>query len=79
VSPGWIGRPLADLESQARVRIAFVTRFGEGLVPDAGTLYQQGDILHAVMDVAGQDEAERILAAGPGRNAGPEDQDGGRS
>ncbi|MGD6980467.1 MULTISPECIES: potassium channel family protein [Citricoccus] len=82
VSPDWIGRPLTELESRARVRIAFVTRFGEGIVPGPETLYQQGDILHAVMDVAGQDEAERVLAAGPGLEAGPDvqdDPDGDRS
>jgi len=65
VSPEWIGRPLSALEAAAGVRIAFVTRFGEGVVPDAGTLYQQGDVVHAVMAVGEQDEAERVLARGP--------------
>lgn len=67
LSPDWIGHPLAELEARAHVRIGFLTRFGEGMVPEAGTLYQQGDILHAVMSVAHQDESERVLARGPGR------------
>lgn len=65
VAPGWIGRPVTELEAEAGVRVAFLTRMGEGTVPSADTLYQQGDIVHAVLAVAGQDEAERILATDP--------------
>ncbi|MFC7402211.1 potassium channel family protein [Citricoccus sp. GCM10030269] len=65
VAPDWIGHPLSEMESEAGIRTAFVTRLGEGMVPTQDTLYQQGDILHAVMAVAAQDEAERILARGP--------------
>lgn len=65
IAPGWIGRPLAEMEAEAGVRVAFLTRMGEGTVPRADTLYQQGDIVHAVLAVAGQDESERILATDP--------------
>ncbi|GAA4765190.1 potassium channel family protein [Citricoccus nitrophenolicus] len=70
VAPGWIGHPLSELEAEAGVRVAFLTRMGEGIVPHADTLYQQGDIVHAVLTVTGQDEAERILAAAPPSGTG---------
>ncbi|WP_313817456.1 TrkA family potassium uptake protein [Citricoccus sp.] len=81
VSPAWIGRPLAELEAEAGLRVAFVTRMGEGIVPTRGTLYQQGDIVHAVMSVSGQSEAERALTAGPQTGAGlleDRPEDGGK-
>ncbi len=77
VAPGWIGRPLGELESAAGVRVAFLTRLGEGIVPGADTLYQQGDIVHAVVEVTGQDEAERVLAGGPDGGTGHGDGERG--
>lgn len=46
---GWIGTPLADIEKAGDVRIAFVTRFGEGTLPSADMVYQDGDVVHAMM------------------------------
>jgi trk system potassium uptake protein TrkA len=45
--PGWVGRPLAQLERAGQVRAAFVIRFGEALLPDATTVVQDGDIVYA--------------------------------
>ena len=45
---GWIGRRLRDLEQVADVRVAFVTRFGEGMLPPADAVIQDGDMLHVV-------------------------------
>lgn len=65
VSAGWIGRPLTELEAAAGIRVAFVTRMGEGIVPRPETLYQQGDLVHAVLAVSGQEQAERLLGTDP--------------
>ncbi len=43
----WIGRPLAELEQATGAHIAFVIRFGTGLLPDAQTVIQDGDIVYA--------------------------------
>jgi trk system potassium uptake protein TrkA len=47
--PTWIGESLAELELLAGLRVAFVTRLGSAMVPDARTVLQDGDIVHAVM------------------------------
>lgn len=50
VSPdeGWVGRPVADLETAAGGRVAVLTRFGVGQVPRPDTLIQAGDTLHVM-------------------------------
>jgi trk system potassium uptake protein TrkA len=47
--PHWVGRPLADLERAAQVRIAFVVRFGEALLPTDTTVVQDGDVVYAAV------------------------------
>lgn len=61
----WAGRPLADIELAAGVRIAYITRFGEGMLPAPGTSYQQGDTVHAMMHTQDATEVARILGAEP--------------
>jgi trk system potassium uptake protein TrkA len=45
VTEGWIGRRLADLEAATGARAAWLIRFGEALLPNAGTVLQDGDQL----------------------------------
>lgn len=45
----WIGRPLAELEQATGVRVAFVVRFGEALLPDPLTVLQDGDTVYAAV------------------------------
>jgi trk system potassium uptake protein TrkA len=47
--PHWVGRPLVELERAAQVRVAFVVRFGEALLPTATTVVQDGDIVYAAV------------------------------
>lgn len=61
----WSGFHLDAIEEAARVRIAFVTRFGEGILPGASTSYQKGDILHAMMHIDAVDDVARVLAQPP--------------
>ncbi|WP_104179454.1 TrkA family potassium uptake protein [Arthrobacter sp. B0490] len=65
LSDAWLGRSLRSVEAASGVRIAYLTRFGEGILPTAETSYQQGDILHAMMKTTATDEITRILAAAP--------------
>ncbi|RJT95929.1 potassium transporter TrkA [Arthrobacter frigidicola] len=69
LNDAWLGRPLKDIEAAGGVRIAYLTRFGEGMLPTDQTSYQQGDIVHAMMKTTATDEIGRILASPPKENA----------
>jgi trk system potassium uptake protein len=49
VHSGWVGRLAFDIEKATGTRIAFLTRLGEGLLPRADTVIQEGDLVHVVM------------------------------
>jgi trk system potassium uptake protein TrkA len=42
----WIGQRLTTLEEQTGARVAYVTRLGEGVLPRADMVVQQGDLVH---------------------------------
>jgi trk system potassium uptake protein TrkA len=42
----WIGQRLTTLEEQTGARVAYVTRLGEGVLPRADMVIQQGDLVH---------------------------------
>src|SRR6478752_4491491 len=45
----WLGRSLTQLEDRLRIRIAFLVRFGAGLLPERQTVVQEGDLLYAAV------------------------------
>ncbi|RZS82961.1 trk system potassium uptake protein TrkA [Motilibacter rhizosphaerae] len=61
----WIGAPLVRLEEASGARIAFLTRFGEGLLPTPETVLQDGDLVHALVRGADRANVEAVFAAGP--------------
>jgi trk system potassium uptake protein TrkA len=65
---GWIGHEITALETQAGVRVAYLTRLGAGLIARADTVIQEGDFLSIFMR---EDEAEEAHAT---LDAGPEDE-----
>lgn len=65
MAPSWAGQPATRLESAAGVRIAFLTRLGEGVLPHAETVLQEGDLVHVMMRDEDASRAEQVLAAGP--------------
>ncbi|MGA7207236.1 MAG: TrkA family potassium uptake protein [Specibacter sp.] len=65
LNEGWIGRHLDDIEKAAPIRVAYLTRFGEGMLPGPDTSYQQGDTVHAMVQGSDTAEVTRILAAAP--------------
>jgi trk system potassium uptake protein TrkA len=68
-APGsWIGRRLTELESTG-LRVAFVTRMGEGMMPGTEDVLQDGDVLHLVMADADADSINAAIAAGPEEHA----------
>jgi trk system potassium uptake protein TrkA len=51
---GWVGQPVSRLETETGARVAFLTRFGAGMLPTPHTVFQSGDLVHALVtdDVA---------------------------
>jgi len=67
IDPAWIGHPVASIEKAADVRVAYLTRFGEGMLPTSGTPYQDGDTVHAMMRLDRSVEVSQILAKAPAK------------
>jgi trk/ktr system potassium uptake protein len=65
VGEGWVGHRVSELEAAAAVRIAFLTRLGDGFLPDKDTVIQEGDLVHAVHHDTDGEQVARVFAAGP--------------
>jgi trk system potassium uptake protein TrkA len=64
-SRGWIGQRISRLERESGVRVALLTRLGEGMLPHAETVLQEGDLLHVTLTTDRIDEVVAVLAAAP--------------
>lgn len=65
VGRAWIGHRVSDVEEAAGARVGVLTRLGQGQLPTAKSVVQEGDLFHFVLDRKHMDEVERILTAGP--------------
>ncbi|HEX4699515.1 MAG TPA: TrkA family potassium uptake protein [Actinomycetes bacterium] len=65
VDTAWIGERIATLEAASGARVAFLTRFGEGVIPGEDTVLQDGDLVHVIMREADADAAEETLRVRP--------------
>lgn len=61
----WVGRRARDLEEASGARIAFLTRYGESILPGPDTVVQDGDLVFALLPVDMRDRVERIFERGP--------------
>jgi trk system potassium uptake protein TrkA len=61
----WYGRPILLIDELTPARVAFITRLGEGLIPDAHTVLQQGDLIHVMVSDTDVARTEEILASSP--------------
>jgi trk system potassium uptake protein len=65
--PGWVGRSVGQIQTATEgVRVAFLTRYGEALLPTRSTALQDGDQMHVLADRAEIARIEAALAAAPG-------------
>jgi trk system potassium uptake protein TrkA len=64
-NPSWIGTRVAELESAAATRLAFINRMGESLLPKADTVVQEGDILHVMAAENDMDRINKALSSAP--------------
>ncbi|MCS3491474.1 MULTISPECIES: TrkA family potassium uptake protein [Micrococcaceae] len=65
----WYGRLVKELEAAAGVRVAYLTRFGEGTIPESRTRLQGGDLVHVMMRLDESKDIEKILASPPAAQA----------
>jgi len=65
VHTSWIGRPLSQIEDVAGARVAYLTRLGEGVVPEKDMVYQDGDLVHLVTAAASLATVEHKLDQPP--------------
>jgi trk system potassium uptake protein TrkA len=61
----WVGSPIERIERAADVRVAFLTRNGEGMLPGAATVLQEGDLVHVAVAVDRLEAVERTLGQPP--------------
>ena len=66
---GWIGHRITEVEKAADIRVAYLTRFGEGILPEPGMSYQDGDTVHAMLQVDRSPQVAHILAKAPAKES----------
>jgi trk system potassium uptake protein TrkA len=61
----WIGHRTIQFQEDARCRIAWIDRLGEGVLPTRDSVIQEGDLLHIVMREENAQHAYQVFANGP--------------
>ena len=64
VGPVWLGRRASDLEVASGARIGYLTRYGDAVLPQADTVLQEGDLVHAIFTPAQREHVERVFEEG---------------
>ncbi|MBY8878730.1 potassium channel family protein [Actinacidiphila acidipaludis] len=64
-SPAWIGHKVSRLQEETGVRVAFLTRLGESMLPTSQTVLQEGDLVHVMMRTDAVAEVEAAFTKGP--------------
>jgi trk system potassium uptake protein TrkA len=49
IDRSWFGSPVTRIENITPARVAFITRLGEGIIPDEHTVLQDGDLVHVMV------------------------------
>jgi trk system potassium uptake protein TrkA len=65
VDAGWVGRKISAMEASTRARIPFLMRFGSGIVPSDGTVFQDGDLVYAAVTNEQVPDVEDVLGKAP--------------
>lgn len=67
VDTGWVGERITTIEAAAGVRVAFISRLGQGMLPGPDTVFQDGDLLHVAALREDLGTVERVLDSPPTR------------
>jgi trk system potassium uptake protein TrkA len=65
VTAAWVGHRVSTFQERAGVRVAFLTRMGEPMLPTAATVLQEGDLVHLMMYSDRVAEVEAACLLGP--------------
>ena len=65
VAPEWIGEKVSRLEDASGARVALLTRFGDGILPQRGMVIQDGDLVHVTMRWEDREHVERVFTSAP--------------
>lgn len=65
VGTTWLGKRATALEAASGARLAFITRYGQAVLPGPDTVLQEGDLVHALLHNDARDRVERIFEHGP--------------
>lgn len=69
-SSTWVGHKISRLQEETGVRVGFLTRLGEAVLPTSQTVLQEGDLVHVMMRTDEVDKVEAAFAKGPDEEAG---------
>ncbi|CCB77339.1 Trk system potassium uptake protein trkA [Streptantibioticus cattleyicolor NRRL 8057 = DSM 46488] len=61
----WVGERVSKLQEETGARVAFITRLGEAVLPEAATVLQEGDLVHVIMRTDEVEKVEAAFAEGP--------------
>ncbi|MCX6419615.1 MAG: TrkA family potassium uptake protein [Actinobacteria bacterium] len=61
----WFGNPISLIESVTPSRVAFLTRLGEGMIPNDHTVLQEGDLVHVMVAEKDVSTTEVALSKSP--------------
>ena len=61
----WFGQPVSLIEKNTSARVAFITRLGEGLIPNEHTVLQEGDLVHVMVEDTNLTATEKTLLLSP--------------
>ena len=64
----WFGNPAHLIDSSTPARIAFITRLGEGMIPNQHTVLQEGDLVHVMVSEKDLELTNKILNQSPEAN-----------
>ncbi|MEY3345587.1 MAG: hypothetical protein RLZZ581_381 [Actinomycetota bacterium] len=62
----WFGKPASLIEQHTSCRVAFITRLGEGIIPNEHTVLQEGDVIHVMVEDSNLAATEKSLSQAPG-------------
>ncbi len=64
-APAWVGQRITRLEAASGARVALLTRLGEGMLPHAESVIQEGDLIHVSLRADRLEQVAAAFTAGP--------------
>ncbi|RZQ63065.1 potassium channel family protein [Amycolatopsis suaedae] len=65
VHEGWIGRSVRDLQDATGARVAFIMRFGTGVLPKSKSVLQSGDVVYVAAVSGTVSDVTSVAARAP--------------